>query len=104
MEQLDRTSLVMLRIDLQSPNPWCIIDGSILVPFHQLSFPVFQLQELHIDLNMMPWNGFGIPLGVQSTFGSGFGQPAHSMSFQHSAHCGFGDLDPVVAVQIIHKA
>lgn len=31
IDVLDRTNLVMLRIDLQSPNPCRIIDGSILV-------------------------------------------------------------------------
>jgi hypothetical protein len=41
--ELDRTILVMFRIDLECPNPRRVIDRGVLISFHQLSLSIFQV-------------------------------------------------------------
>jgi hypothetical protein len=89
VQELDRTLLVMFGIDLEYPHSRRIIDGSVLVPSHGPSLSIFHLRKLHIDLNLVFGNRFGIPLSVQSTSGRCLGQSLYSMRFQDSAHTRF---------------
>ena len=73
VDELDSCLLVVALVDFQGSDTCRIIDSGILVPFHSSSLSIFQLQELHIHLNVVSGNHFGIPLGMQSTLGSCLG-------------------------------
>ncbi len=70
IDELDGALLIVLSIDLKRSDTRRVIDSRVLITANLVSFVVFQRQELHIYLNMMPWNRFGIPLRMQSSSGS----------------------------------
>ncbi len=82
INELDGALLVMLPVNLKRSDTGCVIDRRVLIAANLVSFVVFQRQELHIDLNMMPRNRFSISFGVQSPPWCCFGQPVKAVASQ----------------------
>ena len=82
INELDGALLIVLPVDLKRSDTGCVIDSRVLIASDLVSFVVFQRQELHIDLNMMPRNRFSVSFGVQSPPWCFFGQPIKAVASQ----------------------
>lgn len=65
INEVDRTLLVVLRIDLQSSDPCGIIDRRVLIATQLVTGLGNQGQELDIDLDMVSGNLLGVAARVK---------------------------------------
>ena len=60
INKLDGALLIVLPVYLKCSDTGCIIDSRVLIAANFIPLIIFQRQKLHIDLNMMPGNRFGV--------------------------------------------
>ena len=92
--------LLKLLMNLESTDPGCIVNGRVLKAADSAAVLGLQVQEFHIDLDVMPRNLLFIARGLHS---AGFGilrQSVEPVTEQHLAHTCRRDLNPVVSIQV----
>ena len=100
IDELDGVGLGVTPVDLQGSNTRGVIDSRVLVALDGAR----EEKKLDIDLHVVSRYLLFIPfhhlLGHDGAFIDGTGQPLESMPGEGAAHASFGDLHPVVALQV----
>ena len=73
--------LGMSRVNLQRPNPCCIIDGRVFIAFELSTILSFEHQKLNIHLDVVTWNLFIVTFGVDLSPPRTPGQTIDTVSF-----------------------
>ena len=100
INEVDRACLSMLLIDFKGTNSGRIINCGELEPAHFLATFSFEVQELDVYLDVMPWNLFLIPFGVQFTHTCASGQSIETVAFEDAVNPCIRDFDAVIARQV----
>ncbi len=88
-------------INLQRSDASCVVDGCVLVALQPATTFVFESQKLNINLDVMAWNLFLIPLvGGYGSFTTVLRKPIQAVSLEHIVDPLSGYFDLVIAVQV----
>ena len=100
VNKVDCIGLGVLFVNLQRPNPRCVIDGGVLEPAYLLTFLVNEGQELNIHLDVMAGYLLLITFGVNLAHASAAREAVQPMAAQDARNRGVRQFDVVIALQV----
>jgi hypothetical protein len=87
-------------VDLERPDPGCIVDGGILEPADFLPALAGEGEELDVHLDVMTWNLLVVALGMDFAHPRSVWQSADAVAPEDACHTCVGDFDAVIARQV----
>ena len=104
VDEANGVLLAVPPVDLQGPDPGGIIGGGEWITPRQLTVLSLELQERDVDLDVMTRYLLGIAVGGHRASTHSVRQSVQPMSAQNPIHACVGDLDAVVALEILDDA
>lgn len=86
VNEINGALLIVPFVDLERPNPCGVIDGRVLKATNLASISGFEREELHVHLDLMPGNLFGIPACVDRPPSHVSRQPSQAVSDERAIH------------------
>jgi hypothetical protein len=96
VDKVDRIGLHVLIIDLEHPDPGCIVDSRILEPTDFLAVQASEGEELDVHLDVMAWNLLVVALGVDFAHTRSARQSANAIAAQNAGYASVGDFNAVI--------
>ena len=84
INELDRVSLRVFRVNFECPDPRRVVDRGILKASTFLTLLSNESQELNVHLDVMPWHLLVVAVCVDLAHTRAAGKAVDTMTFQHS--------------------
>ena len=97
INKLNGILLIVTGIDFQRPDSGSIINGCILKTPDSVAVKIPQRDELHINLDVMAWNLFGITSSVNGPAWRTLRQASHITANESAVDTGYGCFNSMIA-------
>lgn len=95
IDEVDGMLLRVPRIEIQRPNKSCVVDARVLVAPHRLTGRAGEVEKLHIDLDVVTWHLFLVPLPeLHSVLPDVAGQTVEAVALEHVSRAPEETLSP----------
>ena len=100
VDEVDRTPLVVFLVDLQGANASGVIDGRVLITTDLLPGPRRQRQKLHVDLDVMARDLFGVAARVDGSPPDVARQRPDPVALERAVDARTRRCEPVVTLEV----
>jgi hypothetical protein len=97
IEKRNRVRLGVASVDAQGPDTRRVVDRRVLVATRRHGVRAAQREERDIDLHVMAWDLFGVPVGVHRAPAHACRKPVHAMT-SLAPPCHLGRLRPGIPI------